>query len=487
MTSNVHISVTLTDALQVQQLAHLPVCVNLIEVRTDAFNADLKEIKKATGVALLFALKSKVEGGFFTGSVKLRVREFVNASAVYDFFELEAERDLVPEILNIIPPEKRIISWQGNTENYEALKNRFERYRATPARYYRLVIQAIRSGDELPVLQLLEKQNRSDLIAYATGPVGLWTQPLSAFLGSPVVPSTLNREININHFSHKQLIENYNLPGIYPVKKFFGIVGNPVFGSISPKLHNAAFRALKLPYLYLPFHANSLSEFFDEVVNRNMPVIELSGLTVVSPFKEAGFKTAGKINDPDVMVSEACNILMNQKNSGWAAMSTDASGVINALNKMDTTWNLKNIVVIGCGGTGRTVAAALKRMKVKFTLVNRTVDKGNKIAKALQLPFIALDKFNPAAFEIIIHATPLGKNKGELPFDITLLKQGSVVIDHVYALPEETDLVKYCRLCNIPVVDGVEMAEIQIKHQFKLMTAMEMISVQKEEPLLKIK
>jgi len=487
MISSVNISVVLTDASQVQQLTQLPDCINLIEVRADAFDVNLKELKKTIDTPLLFILKSKAEGGFFTGSVQQRIREFTDASLFYDFIELEAGCDLVPEILDLIPPQKRIISWQGITENYETLKKRFEKSLLTPARYYRLVIEAIKPGDELPVLQLLKTQNRNDLIAYATGPVGLWTQPLSAFLGSPWVPSSLNGEININYFSPQQLIENYNLPHTYPLQKLFGIVGNPVFGSISPKLHNEAFRVLRLPYLYLPFQTNTLQEFFDGVVNKNVLAIELSGLTVVSPFKEAGVKAAGRTTDPDVMVSDASNILLNQKKSGWAAMSTDALGVIDALNKTDTTWNLKKIVVIGCGGTGRTVAAAFKRMNTKFTMVNRTVDKGKKTAKALSVPFIALHRFNPAAFDIIIHATPLGKNKGELPFDITLLKQGCVVIDHVYSLPEETDLVKYCRLCNITVVDGVEMAEIQIKHQFKLMTAREMLTFQKKESILKLK
>jgi shikimate dehydrogenase len=399
-----------------------------------------------------------------------RIKTLIEASAYFDFIELEGEQDLVPEILNAIPADRRIIAWQGRPENYESLEKRFNKYRATPAKYYRLVVQTEKSGDELPVLQLLKSLNRNDLIAYATGPIGIWTQPLSAFLGSPVIPSSLDTESN-HYFSPQQLIEDYDLPYTYPVQKIFGIVGNPVFGSISPQLHNEAYRSLNLPCLYVPFHANNIQEFFDEVVNGNGLPVNLSGLTVVSPFKEEGLKAAGGSQDPDVSVSGASNMLFKQNKTGWNAMSTDARGVIDALNKMGSEWQNKNIVIIGCGGTGRTIAAAFRRMNVSVTLVNRTISKGLKFATALEMPFIALGTFNPAAFDIIIHATPLGKNKGELPFDVSLLRPGSLVIDHVYSLPEATDLVKYCRLCNISVVDGIEMARLQIRHQFRQMTA----------------
>jgi len=470
MNSRVILSASLSKSSQVQQLAELPVEISLVELRADTVEVNLRTIKDQTTCSLLFSLKSKAEGGEFAGSTETRIKTLIDASAYYDFIELEGEQDLVPEILNAIPANKRIIAWQGRPENYESLKKRFNKYLATPAKYYRLIVQAEKSGEELPVLQLLKSLNRNDLIAYATGPVGIWTQPLSAFLGSPVIPSSLDPGSN-RYFSPQQLIADYNLPHIYPVQKIFGIVGNPVFGSISPKLHNEAYRSLSLSYLYLPFHTGSLEEFFDGVVNGNNLPINISGLTVVSPFKEEGLKTAGSSQDPDVFVSRASNMLLNQNKTGWTAMSTDALGVIDALNKMSADWTKKNIVIIGCGGTGRTIAAAFKRMNVNVTLVNRTISKGQIFATALGLPFIALGAFNPAAFDIIIHATPLGKNKGEVPFDISLLRPDSLVIDHVYSLPEKTDLVKYCRLCNISVVDGIEMARLQIRHQFKQMTA----------------
>jgi 3-dehydroquinate dehydratase/shikimate dehydrogenase len=481
MNTQVILSVTITEASQLHQVTALPVQAGLIEVRADLFNADTAAIKNSVSCPLLYTLKSKTEGGLFNGTAELRMQELINASDYFDFVELEAERDLVPEILNAIPPEKRIIAWQGGSESYEMLKKRFEKYLETAAKYYRLIITANKSGEELPVLQLLQAMNRNDLIAYAIGPIGIWTQPFSAFSGSPVVPSLSAVDNNHNYFSASQLIEDYDLPNIYPVKKIFGIAGNPVLGSVSPKLHNAAYRALNLPCLYLPFHSNSLQDFFDGIVNKFLLPVTLSGLTVVSPFKEAALETAGATEDPDVCISGASNILLNKHDDKWIAKSTDAQGVIDALNKMADNWQQKNIVVIGCGGTGRTIAAALKRSEIKFALVNRTGLTGSKVAKTLGVSFIPLAIFNPSFFDIIIHATPLGKNAGEVPFDITLLKQGSMVIDHVYSLHKETELVKYCRLCNISVVDGVEMASLQIRHQFKYLTGIEMPVIKTKE------
>jgi 3-dehydroquinate dehydratase/shikimate dehydrogenase len=485
MQRKVILSTTLTTAAQIQQLSTLPSEVSLIEVRADAFNVDLKTLKKSTTTPLLFSLKSKTEGGLFNGTKQQRTSQLIDAAAHYKLIELEGERDLIPEILEAIPVQKRIITWQGKTESYEALTNRLERYQETPAKYYRLIVQAKKSGDEVPVLRLLKAAKRKDLIAYATGSIGLWTQPLAPFLGSPLTPSTLNTGEPKTHLSPRQLIEDYNLPHTYRIEKIYGIVGNPVFGSISPKLHNEAYRKLDLPYLYLPFQPKTLQDFFDGVVSDSVPQINFSGFTVVSPFKEAGLKTAGMTYDCDVAISEASNIIVNQNVIGWAALSTDALGAIDALNKTAPNWQEKNIAIIGLGGAGRTIAAGLKRMSVHPTLINRTTKKGQQIAAAMKLPFIPLKSFDPSSFDIIIHVTPLGKNKGEAPFDVSLLNRNSIVIDHVYATNRETELIRYCELCNIKAINGKEMARLQIRHQFKFMTGLEIPLVKQSNKSLK--
>ncbi len=465
--------VTITTTAELKELRTMPLEVGLLEVRADSFEVNLSVIKNSTSAQLLFSLRSQLEGGKFTGNTQQRIQQLVEAVPHYDYIELEGARDLIPEILNFIPIEKRIIAWQGRPDTYENLKKRLCTFLETPAKQYKIVVQAKQTGDELSVVQLLKTFNRKDLIAYATGSIGAWTQPLSAFLGSPIVFALLKMDAENTNLIAKQLITDYNLPYIYPVEKIFGIIGTSVLDSVSPKLHNEGYRKSNLPFIYLPFYATSLQVFFDKVVKNTFLAIDFSGFTVVSPFKEASLCVASTTYGSDVYFSNASNSIVNQNKIGWTALSTDGFGIVDALNKMTVHWHQKNIAVIGCGGTGRTIVAALIRMNVKLTLINRTISKGQKVANMMKIPFVSLNNFYPADFDIIIHATPLGKNKGEVPFDLSKLKRESIVIDHVYSIHKETDLVQHCRLCGIEVIDGEEIARLQISHQFKQMTTVD--------------
>lgn len=462
------ISISLTKITQLQYLPNLPAVVNLLEIRADVFEADFSMIKKLTNRRLLFSLKSQVEGGLFTGSQKQRIQRIITASCDYDLIALEGERDLISEILRVVPVEKRVITWQGEAESYDVLKQRFCRYVETPAKYYRLITEVNQSGDELPIVQLLKNIDRRDLIVYAVGKVGIWTQVLAPFLGSPLVPTCFGD--NENHLSPQALIEDYNLPHVYSVKKIFGIVSHSSARYISSKLHNQFYQKLKLPYLYLPFCVHSLHNFFEKVVNNKVISLNFAGFTIISPFKEDCLQVADMNDDPDVAISKAANMIVKREEIGWMALSTDALGTIDALNKITMYWQHKSIAVIGCGGAGRTVASALKRMGIKITLVNRSIDKGLHIANNIGVSFKTLATFNPALFDIIIHATPVGKREKEVPFDVKKLNFYSIVIDYVYTLNSKTALVKYCHLHNIKVVDGKEIARLQINHQFKIMT-----------------
>ncbi|QTR49473.1 type I 3-dehydroquinate dehydratase [Candidatus Thiothrix anitrata] len=470
--SSAILSTTLYGLGQIPQLSRLPVEVDIIEIRADLYSPNLAELRKSTSCALLFSIKSQFEGGKFGGSNQERIQRLIESSTCYDLIELEGERDLVPEVLEAIPVEKRIISWQGKPEDDTALMARLTHYQRIPAKYYRLVIQAQKFNDGLAVVHLLTKYESNDLITYAINQIGVWTQVLAPFLGSPLVPSSIETNATNVYHTPQQLIEDYNLPSIYSVQKIFGIVGNPVLGCISPSLHNAAYRQLKLPYLYLPFQVDSLPHCFEALVDDEHLPFAVGGLTVVSPFKNDSLKIAGKTHNPDVTLSKHANILVNHQ--GWAALSTDLLGAIDALHELDSNWQQKKIAVIGCGGTGQTIAAGLKRLGVNLTLVNRTVSSGIEVASSLKVAFTPLNIFKPHFFDIIIHATPFGKKTGELPIDVTQLTHRNRVIEHVYSSDKSTGLVDYCQTHGIKVIDGKRIAKLQTRHQFKFMTGFDM-------------
>ena len=465
MKRSVNIVISVTKLNQLDVLSTITDSIGLIEVRADLIpNSEC--VKKYTSTPLVYILRSKSEGGNYTGTPTDRAQQLINASDFFDFVELEGERDLTPEILNSIPKEKRRISWYGPSESFENIKSRTEKYMQVPASCYKLIVNAQSSADAIPVVRLLDTIKNKSLVAYAIGSDTAWTQISAPFMGAPEIHANLDPEDkNTPSFSASLLMDDYGLPFVYSVSQFFGIIGNQVFGSVSPERHNAAYRSLNLPYLYLPFQTEHFSSFFEEVVNNQELPIPVSGLTVVSPFKTEAYETASIDLKNTNSIVKACNGLLQKKN-GWSRYSSDATGSIEALNGIAANWQEKNIAIIGCGGAGSSIAEKMKSLNITPTLVNRTISKGKMLAITLDLPFVSLSDFSPGKYDVIIHCTPIGKTDKKVPFDVSKMKRECVVIDHVYTQQSNTPLVEYCRLLGMHVIDGVQMADIQIKQQF---------------------
>src|SRR4030095_3950665 len=117
-----------------------------------------------------------------------------------------------------------------------------------------------------------------------------------------------------------------------PASVLAGLAGNPVGHSLSPRLHNAAYRALGLPRLYLPFHVESFGDFWLEVVESgslDVLGLPLTGLSVTAPFKEAALAMAGASSPLAERVQSANTLLLND--GVWEAETTDPEGVVQTL------------------------------------------------------------------------------------------------------------------------------------------------------------
>ncbi|HKQ53905.1 MAG TPA: type I 3-dehydroquinate dehydratase, partial [Pyrinomonadaceae bacterium] len=222
------------------------------------------------------------------------------AAHSFDLVALDAERDLSPELLAQIPAEQRLVSWHGRAASLGDLEAAFERIASVPARFYKLTTLAASCGDELMPLALLGRLGRPDTTAYACGPLGFWTRLVAPHLGAPLVFGLVpNQAADPAEPGVDKLIEDYGLPLVRPLEALYGIVGSQVFKSLSPRLHNAAYRALDYPALFVPFRAESFKEFWDEVAESevlkslNLPV---KGLTVTSPHKEVALLTTQKVS-----------------------------------------------------------------------------------------------------------------------------------------------------------------------------------------------
>jgi len=129
--------------------------------------------------------------------------------------------------------------------------------------------------------------------------------------------------------------------------------------------------------------------------------------------------------------------------------------------------------VIGCGGAGRAIAAALVKSGAGVTLINRGAERGEHAAALLGLDYVPLPDFDAQSYDIVVNATPVGRDTDEIPFRIERLNNEAVVIDLVYG-SRPTPLIGGTRARSQVAIDGRDVLLTQVRHQFQMMTGREM-------------
>ena len=446
------------------ELTALPDSVEWLEVRADRVgDIDPEWLRDHFKGRLLYAFRTE------DCTASNRPERLKNAARFYDRIELEVETDTAEELLEVVPVEKRLLSWYGRASDLSQLNDRFTHVSSVPAAAYKIVTTASTITEEFLPLSLLKSLDRTDTIAFSIGPLGFWNRLVALHLGAPAIfglvtgGSAADMEPSIG-----KLIADYGLPEVSPAKELFAIIGSPIFHSLSPRLHNASYRALNHAALFVPLRVDSFAEFWREFVTSRkldefgMPI---NGMTVASPHKEEAVLTAKTVSGM-VQQTEAANILV--RNNGWWTADTTDPDVVYSVSVKE-----KRAAVIGCGGAGRAIAAALVQSGAGVTLINRGAERGEHAAALLGLPYIPLREFDAEGYDIVVNATPVGRDTDEAPFEVDRLNNEAVVIDLVYG-SRPTPLVGTTRARQQLAIDGRDVLVTQVSRQFRLMTGKDM-------------
>jgi shikimate dehydrogenase len=246
------------------------------------------------------------------------------------------------------------------------------------------------------------------------------------------------------------------------------VIGSPISHSLSPAIHNAAFETVHRNGQYVAVECGS-SEV--ETIMENLQSAGLVGLSVTMPLKEAVIDYLDFVT-PDADFLNAVNCISFGPN-GSIGHNTDGDGCCDALVDQGAG-HLRGatVVLLGAGGTARSIALALVRRGAHVVVVNRTqshaMDLVNSFASFGDEVSISVgDQSTIASASILINATSVGMNSSEMPVDPSVLHQQLIVLDAVYS-PLETSLLAAARLAGTTVVDGLWMLIHQARHQQKL-------------------
>ncbi len=274
-----------------------------------------------------------------------------------------------------------------------------------------------------------------------------------------------------------------------------GLIGYPVGHSLSPKIHNAALKACGLEGDYslfpiLPDDMQALKALLERVRSG-----EMTGLNVTIPHKQNVIPFLDELT-PAAKSIGAVNIIY-MRGERLIGDNTDAPGFLLDLKKFLTTVSHgddktqtpgdKIALILGAGGSARSVVYALCNDGWQVTIAARRIEQAQQLADSLtndQSPITIFEFSHLEAnlqsliskISLIVNTTPLGMtpnvDQSPLPENAALSKQ-TKIYDLIYN-PRETKLVRDARAQGLQATTGLGMLIEQAALGFELWTGIEL-------------
>ncbi len=244
-----------------------------------------------------------------------------------------------------------------------------------------------------------------------------------------------------------------------------GLIGDPVEHTMSPVMHNAAFRELGLDFLYVPFRVKK--EALGKAID-GMKALNMRGLNVTIPHKVAVIPFLDEV-DPLAAKIGAVNTIVND-GGALTGYNTDSAGFLQALLEKEVEPGGKNVVVLGAGGASRAISFTLADRGANLVILNRLLelDWAKELAGMISEVFnigveaLEMNRGNLAGAlgkaDIMVNATSAGMtpNINQTPIDADLLKPCLLVFDIVYN-PVKTRLLREAEAAGARTIGGVDM------------------------------
>ena len=250
----------------------------------------------------------------------------------------------------------------------------------------------------------------------------------------------------------------------------YGIIGYPVAHSLSPLMHNTAFKELGVDAVYklFPLKKNELDIFFTELRKPSSPVF---GLNVTVPYKEAVLEYLDNIT-PLAQKIMAVNTIVINKERKLLGYNTDAPGFLAHLVELQFNTRDKRIAIMGSGGSARAILAVLCMIPERpdsIKIYNRTPqrldnlleDLSARIDTSIVAPVASIDDLDIPEADLLINTTSVGlKPEDPSLVDVDLIHRKLLVYDLIYN-PPMTPLLKTARAGGARAANGLGMLYYQ--------------------------
>lgn len=447
---------------------------SLVELRLDYINGEvnLKRLLAERPCPVVITCRRERDGGKWSGTEEQRL--MLLRSAIAEGVEYV---DLEEDIAGSIPrygKTKRIVSMHDFRKTPEDLSEIHARLAALDADIVKVATMANHPHDNLRILEMI-RTSSVPTVGLCMGDIGTPSRILAGKFGAPFTFATFHHERTLapGQLSYQQMTEIYHYERIGPETVVYGVIGDPIGHSLSPMIHNAAFRKAGLNAVYVPFRVprDHLDQFL-----KDAPALGIHGLSVTIPHKEAVLPHLAK-SDSATQGIGACNTLV-WEDDGILGYNTDERSAMESLERaleQDQTHGASlrdtSALILGAGGAAKAIAFGLKRRGASVTISSRTLARAEQLAERLGCRVVDWNLRHGVGVDIVINCTPVGMhpNVDATPFDKHHLRPSMIVFDTVYN-PENTLLIKDGRAQGGLTVTGTEMFIRQAALQFRLFT-----------------
>lgn len=420
-------------------------------------------------VILIATCRRVANGGKFRGSVAAQLEVLQKSAAagcqLVDI-ELETANSLKIHDIEKLRQHAGVMISFHDFRGTKKLEETWEQMHRLPADYLKVVSTAKSLADNAKMLRMLEqKSDVASTIGVCMGECGIISRILNVRSGSAFTFAAAQpgEETASGQIAARVLRDVYRIDVIDAATKVYGVAGDPIGQSLSPQMMNTAFRRENINAVYVPLQSADVKDLLNCV--REVPI---QGLSITMPLKE---KIVEHLDKTDALSAKigACNTLIRSQDGKLYGFNTDVAGIVRPLEQRLNLTGAK-ILVIGAGGAGRAAVFGLKERNAEVWVMNRTAEKGQKLARQAHAHYVSHPQLKKLEFDVIINATPVGMNasRPQAPIDESELRT-RFLFEMIYS-PVETKLVKMAQAKGIQVIPGTEMFVHQGARQFEIWT-----------------
>ncbi len=458
--------------------------ISIAELRLDYLHPDEQKIASSfpstVDLPVILTLRRKADGGMCSLLEKQRLQLLYEA-AKGDFAYVDIEEDVKKTDLKFKDPlfEQKVDLEQSLRQRNIKIIRSYHNFECVPADIYGRISKLATKGDipkvavtpqnMMDVITLFrveqELGNLKEKIVIGMGDFGVCTRILYKKCGSLLSFCSDSQSV-LGHLSARTMSELYRADKLDEHTHVFGIIGNPVYHTASPKIHNPGFEAIRYNAVYVPFLVDSVRAFF-----KLAEMLQIHGFSVTVPHKRSVQPYLGRITR-EVKQIGSCNTVVRIQNM-WKGINTDYYGFLVPISESLAKGEIKNALVVGAGGAARAVVWALHNHAVKVTILNRSLEHAKTLASETMSSYDTLENAHlyNGSCELVVQTTSvgMGADKDEESIPSFSFTGKEIAYDLVYN-PRETRFLKRAMEAGCTIIGGSQMLMEQGKLQFEAFT-----------------